>query len=58
MLKDVPKIELFQMEFEVGQYYNGYENPETITDYDQMTIKNEWSIFVRTKKAVFRPFIS
>ena len=36
----------------------GYENPETITDIDQMTTKNEWTIFVRTKKAVFRPFIS
>ena len=46
------------MEFEVGQYYMGYENPETITDYDQMQCKNEWTFFIRTKKTAFRPFIS
>ena len=58
MIKDMPLEDQFKMEFEVGQYYMGYENPETITDYDQMTTKNEWTFFVRTKKTAFRPFIS
>jgi len=36
----------------------GYENPETVTDYEQMCTKNEWTFFIRTKKSAFRPFIS
>jgi hypothetical protein len=58
MVKEIPLEDQFKMEFEVGQYYMGYENPETITDYDQMTTKNEWTFFIRTKKTAFRPFIS
>lgn len=36
----------------------GYENPETVTDYEQTVIKNEWTVFLRTKDTKFRPFIS
>ena len=58
MVKDIPLEDQFKMQFEVGQYYMGYENPETVTDYEQMTTKNEWTFFIRTKKSSFRPFIS
>jgi hypothetical protein len=34
MIKEISPEDQFKMEFEVGQYYMGYENPETITDYD------------------------
>ena len=36
----------------------GYENPGTVTDYDQVKAKNEWTVFVRAKESKFRPFIS
>ena len=33
MIRKIPKEELFNLVFEVGQYYMGYENPSNITDY-------------------------
>jgi hypothetical protein len=36
----------------------GYENPGNVTDYAQVTAKNEWTVFVRVKEAKFKQFIS
>ena len=46
-------IQIFKMVFEIGSYFMGYENPETITDHEQRFVKNEWTIFVRTKETSF-----
>jgi len=46
------------MNFEIGQYYMGYENPEKVMDHEQRFKKNEWTVFVRTANPTFRPYIS
>ena len=33
--------DIFQITFEVGQYYMGYENPSNIYDFDQKKQSNE-----------------
>lgn len=48
----------FKLELEVGFYYNGYENPSNVFDYEQMIDKNEWTVFIRTKNPQFRKLIS
>ena len=48
----------FKFEIEIGHYYNGYENPSNVYDYDQKTIKNEFTVFIRAKNPKFRPLIS
>lgn len=48
----------FKFEIEIGHYYNGYENPSNVYDYDQKTVKNEFTVFIRAKNPQFRPFIS
>jgi hypothetical protein len=58
MKKGIDPKDSYVLTLEVGQYYNGYTNPETITDYEQKTVKSEWTIFIRTKNPSFRPFIS
>lgn len=39
----------FRFELEIGHYYNGYENPSNVYDFDQKTVKNEWTVFIRAK---------
>ena len=34
MVRKVPEKDRFYISFEIGQYYMGYENPETITDHE------------------------
>jgi len=48
----------FKFELEVGHYYNGYENPSNVYDYEQKTVKNEWTVFIRAKNPQMRPMIS
>lgn len=48
----------FTLEVEVGHFYNGYENPSNVYDYEQSIEKNEWTVFIRAKNPQFRPLIS
>ena len=50
--------DIFQITFEVGQYYMGYENPSNVYDYDQKCKTSEWTVFIRAKNPSFRPQIS
>lgn len=52
------KDQRFKFDIEIGHYYNGYENPSNVYDYDQKTVKNEWTVFIRAKNPQFRPLIS
>ena len=58
MKKDLPKGRRYLMNFEIGQYYMGYENPAKILSHEQKFMKNEWTVFVRTINPTFRPYIS
>lgn len=57
LLKDGMQ-QVFQMSFEVGQYYMGYENPSNCYDHEQKFKTNEWTVFIRTENPSFRPMIS
>ena len=50
--------DIFQITFEVGQYYMGYENPSNVYDYDQKVKTSEWTVFIRAQNPSFRPYIS
>jgi hypothetical protein len=50
--------DIFQINFEVGQYYMGYENPANVYDYDQKVKTSEWTVFVRAENPSFRSSIS
>jgi hypothetical protein len=57
MVKDIPQEDQFKMQFEVGQFYTGIENPKS-TDVQPIEVKNEWTINIRAKNKAYRPFIS
>jgi len=50
--------EIFQISFEVGQYYMGYENPSNVISYEQKIKTSEWTVFIRTQNPQFREHIS
>jgi hypothetical protein len=58
MNKDMVEGDRYLMSFEIGSYYMGYENPAKVIDNEQRFKKNEWTIFIRTTKTTFRPYIS
>ena len=58
MKREMVKGDRYPMQFELGFYYMGYENPDKVINHEQKFCKNEWTIFIRTKNPTFRPYIS
>ena len=57
-MKRLPPNEGFKFELEYLSYYTGYENPEKVTDYEQVTNRSEWVFSIRTKNPAMRHLIS
>ena len=57
-MKRLPPNESYHFELEYLSYFTGYENPEKVTDYEQVTNRSEWVFSIRTKNSAMRHLIS